>query len=188
MTQVIQVTSLTMNLWTCREATSSIPLILRGVLVYLGEAMTRRPMSKVQHRLLRKYYLQGQGLPLSVYDPTKDTPQNTNPLNALLARGVLTRVAKSLTADQILVLKKKGLRKAEINFRNPAYYNTQKVVWWAGGWRDFSTFTDTFLYSLTPTGVDWCEKNINHETLEIIYRPSRNPYGCCRKKPTGDSP
>ena len=141
-----------------------------------------RPMSKTQHRLLRKYYLQGQALPLSVYDPDKDTPNNTNPLNALLYREMLTKVCKPLPEDVRREYRRRGLHKEEINYKDPAYYNKQEVIWWAGAWKPFSSFAVSFKYTLTPKGLEWCQEKIDPETLEIIYKPSRNPFGCCRHK------
>lgn len=141
-----------------------------------------RPMSKVQHRLLRKYYFQGQDFPVEIYDPEKDTPNNTNPLNALLYREMLAKVSKPMSAELREHFKSLGWHKDEINFKDPAYYNTQNVVWWQGSWRALETFSENHLFSLTPQGLEWCESNINPETLEIIYRPSRNPFGC-RGKP-----
>lgn len=146
-----------------------------------------RPMSKTQHRLLRKYYLQGQELPLEVYDPEKDTPRNTNPLNALLVRGMITRVSAPMSDAVRKELRRRGLHKDEINYKDPAYFNTQESIWWAGGWLPFSSFGKPFLYSLTPEGLQWCQDKIDPETLQIIYKPSRNPYGCCRFKKRGQS-
>ena len=154
-----------------------------GVLfLYVNKMKVIRPMSKVQHRLLRKFYLQGQDLPLSVYDPSKDDPVNTNPLNALLHRGMITKVSKPLSEVTRRELRIQGLHREEINFKDPSYYNTQEVIWWCGSWQPFSNFDKEIMFTLTPAGVDWCEQKINLETLEIIYNPSRNPFGC-RGKP-----
>jgi len=141
-----------------------------------------RPMSKVQHRLLRKYYLQGQDFPIEVYDPASDESPNTNTLNALLYREMLTRVSRPLDPKIIKELKRRGLHKDEIKFQDPAYYNTQEMIWWEGSWQPFDQFNKPFMYSLTPQGLTWCQDKIDPETLEIIYVPSRNPFGC-RGKP-----
>jgi len=145
--------------------------------------MPIRPMSKIQHRLLRKFYLQGQDFPKDIYDPESDTPPNTNPLTSLLARGLVTKVSKPMSDQLRKQFRMLGWHKDEINFKDPAYYNTQEVVWWCGSWLPLSDFpNEDYMFSLTPNGLAWCESKINPETLEIIYKPSRNPFGC-RGKP-----
>lgn len=144
--------------------------------------MTIRPMSKVQHRVLRRFFLQGQDFPPEIYDPLDDTPNNTNPLNALMHRGMVTKVSKPLSEEARREYRKLGWHKEEINFKDPAYYNIQEVIWWGGEWIPFANFQEDFLYTLTPQGLAWCQERVDLETLEIIYRPSINPYGC-RGKP-----